>query len=439
MSNLHYYYLIPIKLRKTYFIIFILSFYFISCSEKKKAIVQKPVKEKTIVHKKYGYVIDGLKVVTDTIANGESFGSLLNKNNISFAKVYEINEAIKDSFDVRKLRAGKQYTILYKDTIPEAFIYQQNKIDYVAINIKDSIYVKKGKKQVTVKERELSGVITSSLSNALDDQDVSIMVGLALSDIYAWSIDFFRLQKGDRFKIIYEERFINDTVYAGMGNIKAAYFQHGKQDFYAFPFVVDSTKNSFDYYDDKGKTLRKAFLKAPLKFSTRISSRYNLKRFISYYGRIKPHLGTDFPAAKGTPIISTANGTVIESTYRGGNGNFVKIRHNGTYTTQYLHMQKRKVKVGDVVKQGDVIGWIGMTGNTSGPHVCYRFWKNGKQVDPLKEKLPEAKPMDALLIPIYLKSIQDVKKQLDAIAYSQKQLDKLNEKESKPNHDISKN
>lgn len=402
----------------------------IGCAQKPKKELKEPVKSAKIIKKKYGYVVNDLEVLTDTIKNGQSFGEILNENNVSFSDIYQINEAIKDSFDVRGLRAGKQYTILCNDSLgePEAFIYQKNKIDYVVVNLKDSVYVKQEKLKVTSKERELAGVITSSLSNALDEQGVSIMVGLNLSDIYAWSIDFFRLQKGDRFKIIYEEKFINDTIYAGMGEIKAAYFEHGKKPFYAFPFVADSTKNITDYYDADGKTLRKAFLKAPLKFSTRISSRYNLKRFIKFYGRIKPHYGTDFPAAKGTPIIATANGTVIESTRRGGNGKFVKIRHNGTYTTQYLHMQKQKVKVGDVVKQGDVIGWVGMTGNTSGPHVCYRFWKNGEQVDPLREKLPEAKPMDSLLVPKYLNSIITIKKQLDAIDYPQEQLDKLVEK-----------
>jgi len=413
-------------LKNLYYILFILLISY-SCSTKTKKVVPQKVVPRKIIKKEFGYVVNDLKVLKDTIKNGQSFGEILNENNVSFNKIYHINEAIKDSFDVRTLRAGKPYTILCNDSLgePEAFIYQANKVDYVVVNLKDSIYVKKAKEQVTVKERELAGVITSSLSNALDEQGVSIMVGLNLSDIYAWSIDFFRLQKGDRFKVIYEERFINDSVSVGVGKIKAAYFEHGKRPFYAFPFVTDSTKGVTDYYDDKAKTLRKAFLKAPLKFSTRISSRYNLKRFIKFYGRIKPHRGTDFPAAIGTPIISTANGTVIESTYRGGNGNFVKIRHNSTYMTQYLHMKKRKVKVGDVVKQGDVIGWIGMTGNTSGPHVCYRFWKNGEQVDPLKQKLPEAKPMDSLLVPRYLKSIVDIKKQLDAINYPKAQLDKL--------------
>jgi murein DD-endopeptidase MepM/ murein hydrolase activator NlpD len=184
---------------------------------------------------------------------------------------------------------------------------------------------------------------------------------------------------------------------------------------YAFNFVTDSTKNLNDYYDENAKTLRRQFLKAPLKFS-RISSRYNLRRRIKLYGnRVRAHKGTDFAASVGTPIMSTANGTVIESRYRGGNGNYVKIRHNSVYTTQYLHMKKRAVKKGDYVKQGDVIGYVGMTGNTSGPHVCYRFWKNGKQVDPFRQKLPEADPIREDLKADYFLHIASIKEELDAI------------------------
>ena len=221
-------------------------------------------------------------------------------------------------------------------------------------------------------------------------------------------------------KFIYEEKFIDDSISAGIGKINAAYFEHGGKPFYAFKFTADSTKMIEDYYDEQTNVLRRQFLKAPIQFNYRISSRYNLKRRIAFYGnRVRAHKGTDFASPVGTPIIATANGRVTESRKKGGNGNYVKIRHNGTYSTQYLHMSKRAVKVGDVVKQGEIIGYVGMTGNTAGPHVCYRFWKNGKQVDPLKQKLPAAKPMKESLKPIYLESISDIKTQLDAIGYTE--------------------
>jgi murein DD-endopeptidase MepM/ murein hydrolase activator NlpD len=234
-------------------------------------------------------------------------------------------------------------------------------------------------------------------------------------DIYAWTIDFFRLQKGDNFKVIYKQRFVEDSIYAGIETIEAAYFQHNGEAIYAFNYITADSKNSTDYYDDKGKSLQKAFLKSPIKFS-RISSRYNLKRRIKLYGnRVRPHKGTDFAAAVGTPILATANGTVVESARRGGNGNYVKIRHNATYSTQYLHMSRRLVKVGDFVKQGDVIGKVGMTGNTSGPHVCYRFWKNGRQVDPFRQKLPDAKALSEKYKSDFLEYIAPLKQQLDSI------------------------
>ncbi|WP_139062176.1 peptidoglycan DD-metalloendopeptidase family protein [Ochrovirga pacifica] len=346
----------------------------------------------------------------------------MDKYHVGPGKVYEIVNKIKPEFDLRRLRAGKNYTILKsKDSTEQAkvFIYQQDLIHYAIVDFKDSIFTKKVEKEVTVKLQKASGIIESSLSQTLDDMHVSPIVANDLSEIYAWTIDFFRLQKNDRFKIVYEQKFIEDSIPAGIGRIRSALFEHSGTPFYAFKYVPDSITGIEEYFDDKANNLRRAFLKAPLKFS-RISSRYNLRRKIAFYGRVKPHLGTDFAAPIGSPIMSTANGQVIESKYRGGNGNYVKIRHNATYTTQYLHMKKRKVKVGDYVKQGDIIGWVGMTGNTSGPHVCYRFWKNGRQVDPLKEKLPEAEPLPKKIQEQYLVDIQPLKQELDAIPYQTK-------------------
>ena len=246
-------------------------------------------------------------------------------------------------------------------------------------------------------------------------------------EIYAWTIDFRRLQKGDHFKVIYTDKFIDDTIYVGVSDIKAAYFNHNNEAFYAFEFETDSVKGIRDYFNEEAKNLRRAFLKMPVQFS-RISSRYNLKRKIAYYGNVvRPHKGTDFAAPVGTPIMATANGTVIESARKGGNGNYVKIRHNATYTTQYLHMSKRKAKVGQFVKQGDVIGWVGMTGNTSGPHVCYRFWKNGVQVDPFRQKLPEADPISDNLKEKFLNYIQPIKQQLDNIQFQSVEKENVSE------------
>ena len=223
-----------------------------------------------------------------------------------------------------------------------------------------------------------------------------------------------RLEKGDNFKVIYSSKFVDDSISVGLNRIHSAYFEHRGKPFYAIEFETDPKRGLVEYFDENGKNLRRAFLRAPVQFS-RISSRYNLKRKIAFYGRIRPHRGTDFAAPRGTPIRATASGTVTKSSYTRSNGNYVKIKHNGTYSTQYLHMDKSGVKVGQFVNQGDYIGTVGMTGNTSGPHVCYRFWKNGKQVDPLRQKLPEAKPISKELKEKYLVHMGPVKKQLDAI------------------------
>lgn len=392
---------------------------FSSCKKEEKKPVLPPV---AIVEKKpeirFGYKMDDYKVIQDTIKNGESFGVILDRYHVGYPKISEIASIVKETFDVRRVRTGKPYTILAsKDSIEKAqiFIYKHNKIDATIVDFKDSVITAtRYKKPIKVLEKEVEGVITSSLSATMDSLGLSTTLTWTIADIYAWTLDFYKLQKGDTFKFVYEEKFINDTIFAGYGKVKSAVFKHRGKDLYAFRFMADSILNIHEYYDENAKMLRSQFLKAPIKFQYRISSRYNLRRRIAYYGnRIRPHRGTDFAARIGTPIIATANGTVIESTRRGGNGKFVKIKHNNTYSTQYLHMRKQKVKKGEFVKQGDVIGWVGMTGNTGGSHVCYRFWKNGREVDPFKEKLPDAKPMKKDVKPIFFEFIQPLKYQLD--------------------------
>ncbi len=400
-------------------LIFIGLLIFNSCKKDTAEITETIiVEEKPKIIEEFGYILNNYKVIRDTIKNGESFGEILDRHHIEYPTIYKIAEAAKDTFDIRKLRAGKPYTILAKNDSTEqaqVFIYQPSKVEYLIVDFTDSIQTKFGRKKVTTITKTASGIIKSSLSEAISSQNLNYILALEMADIYAWTIDFHHLQKGDNFKLIYEQKYIDDTISVGVGNIQAAYFEHKNNPLYAFNFVTDSVKKINDYYDENAKTLRRKFLKAPIKFS-RISSRYNLNRRIKYYGnRVRAHKGTDFAANIGTPIMSTANGTVIASTYRGGNGNYVKIKHNSTYSTQYLHMKKRNVKKGDYVKQGDVIGWVGMTGNTAGPHVCYRFWKNGKQVDPFKQKLPSAAPIKESLKKGYMVFITPLKEDLDSI------------------------
>ncbi len=403
-----------------YLLLFIsLSFFFISCKEDKKHI-EKPITTTPKPIYKFGYNVADYTVIQDTIRRNETLGVILDRHHVGYKKVYDIVNQIKDSFDVKRLKVGKPYTIFTeKDTTEQAqiFVYQPNAINYTVIDFKDSIITAKNKKRATTTQiKTASGVIQSSLFQTLEEQNLNPVLALDLSDIYAWTIDFTRIYKGDKFRVIYEQKYIEDSIPVGVGKIHAAYFENNKTPFYAFSFVADSILGVEEYFDDESRNLRKAFLKSPIKFG-RISSHYNMRRFIKLYGRVKPHLGTDFAAPIGTPIMSTANGVVIKSEYRGGNGNYVKVKHNDTYSTQYLHMKKRAVKVGDVVKQGQVIGYIGMTGSTSGPHVCYRFWKNGKQVNALKQKLPAAKPMADSIKPYFFEYIKPIKEDLEKIEY----------------------
>ena len=410
---------------KNYFALFICVLLFVACGEEKPSdsLITASIVEKIEPTILFGYNFDDYHVVQDTLKDGESFGEILDRNHVEYPTIYKIATEIKDTLDVRHLRAGKPYTLLAKkDSTEQAqvFIYQHNKIEYTVVDFSDSIQANKVRKPIKIVEKTAAGIITSSLSETLDEQGLSSVITTELSTIYAWTIDFFRIMPNDKFKIVYEEKFIDDTISAGIGKIKAAYFEHGGKPFYAFKFTADSINMIEDYYDEETNVLRRQFLKAPIQFDYRISSRYNLKRRIAYYGnKVRAHKGTDFAARVGTPIIATANGIVTESRQRGGNGKYVKIKHNGTYSTQYLHMSRRAVSKGEVVKQGDIIGYVGMTGNTGGPHVCYRFWKNGRQVDPLKQKLPAAKPMKEELKPIYLEAIQDVKTTLDGIVFTE--------------------
>ena len=374
-------------------------------------------KEKPIEYK-YGYNIDQYIFEEKKIKSGDTFGDILEGVGIDYPEIYEALQKTKGDVNFKKLQIGKPYTLIFsKDTLRslKAFVYHPSVEGYSFIQLKDSVFGETIVKPKSYKEMEASGIIDNSLNLSLEEQNMNPLLTYYLSDIYAWTIDFFRLEKGDRFKVIYTESFVDDTISVGISRIKAAYFLHRGNEQYAFEYETDSIKGIVEYLDQDAKNLRRAFLQSPIKFG-RVSSRYNLRRRIAYYGnRIRPHKGTDFAAPIGTPILSTANGVIVKSSYTRANGRYVTVKHNNTYSTQYLHMQKSNVRVGQQVEQGDVIGWVGMTGNTSGPHVCYRFWKNGLQVDPFKQKLPEAKPVSESLKKQYFRDISLVRSQLDSI------------------------
>ena len=378
--------------------------------------------QKTVEYK-YGYNKDQYIFQEKTIKAGDTFGDILEDVGVDYPEIFEALQTTKGNVDFKKLQIGKPYTLIFsKDSLKtlKAFVYHPTVEGYSFIQLRDSVFGKTIVKPKTYKEREASGVIDNSLYVTLDEQNMNPLLTYYLSDIYAWTIDFFRLEKGDKFKVIYTESFVDDTISVGISRVKAAYFLHRGKEQYAFEYETDSIKGIVEYLDQNAKTLRRAFLQSPIKFGG-ISSRYNLRRRIAYYGnRIRPHKGTDFAAPVGTAILSTANGTVVKSSYTRANGRYVTVKHNNTYSTQYLHMRTSNVRVGQQIEQGDVIGWVGMTGNTSGPHVCYRFWKNGLQVDPFKQKLPEAKPISESLKKQYFRDISLTRSKLDSITIKTK-------------------
>jgi murein DD-endopeptidase MepM/ murein hydrolase activator NlpD len=378
-------------------------------------LTKRNVAEAYVAPRKFGLPVDSFNVIENTVQRNDFLGSILEAYHVENITIANLARKSKPVFDVRRITAGSQYTIFCtKDSLQKAvyFVYQPNAIDYIVYDLRDSITITAGKREVTTKVETASGVITSSLYEALDKAGSDPALAMKLADIYAWTIDFYKIQQGDFFKVVYEQRYVKDEP-VEPGQVRSAIFSHEGDTFYAFYFQPDTTQSG-DYFDETGKSLRKAFLKAPLKFS-RITSRFTMRRFHPVQKRYKAHLGTDYGAPTGTPIISTGNGTVVESFYNRNNGNFVKVRHNNTYTTQYLHMSRRAVKRGQAVRQGQVIGYVGSTGLATGPHVCYRFWKNGQQVDPYRQKFPAATPIPDNSLQAFNAFKQEQQQQLQAI------------------------
>lgn len=371
----------------------ILSFFYakkyISHTSKHETIPKDSIHKPTF---EYGIRTDTFTVYKGNIQLNEIITNLLLKFSLPQDKIMEMVNKSKTVYDIeRNLIAGKNYTILCeKDSLnqPRCFIYEPNSTEYVVFDFRDSIQVYRKKRPIKTEIKTASGTITSSLYKTLEDQNINPVLAVELSNIFAWTIDFYRIQKNDSFKVIYEEKFVDEKP-VGLGKIIAAHFSHAGKEFQGHYFEQNGVA---DYFDEKAFSVRKAFLKSPLKFG-RLTSGYTMKRFHPVQKINKAHLGTDYAAPKGTPILATGNGVVTESGHGVFNGNYVKIRHNSTYTTQYLHMSKRAVKAGHKVTQGEVIGYVGSTGLATGPHVCYRFWKNGKQVNHLREDFPTAEPI----------------------------------------------
>lgn len=339
----------------------------------------------------YGIVMEGRRLLEGRVPSGSSFSHLLAAQGLPMTLVNNLVERARDVFDVRLLRAGHPYAFITPvgGGLPSHFIYEVDPIDYLVFNLQpDSLGVRQGSRPVTYSEHGIACTVTGALYNDLATAGADPALAMLLSEVFAWTVDFYRIQKGDVFSVVYEERTVAGER-VGQPTILAARYSSGGTVKDAFRYGEGKTAQ---YFDDDGNSLRKAFLKAPLKFS-RITSGFTRRRLHPVQKVFKAHLGTDYAAPYGTPILAVGDGIVEQAGRTGGNGNFVKIRHNGTYSTQYLHMRKILVRQGQRVQQGDVIGEVGSTGLATGPHVCYRFWKNGVQVDPRREELPSAEPI----------------------------------------------
>ncbi|MEN8193050.1 MAG: peptidoglycan DD-metalloendopeptidase family protein [Bacteroidota bacterium] len=395
-----------------YLLIFLLILASISCSVKEEIKEEEKNQPQANI---YGLFVDSLMQNDGIVGKRETLTDILLPYNVSYKQLLEITKIAKGEWNVKKIQKGKKYIIFSnKDSIQSIkyFIYENDPINYVVIDFSDSISIFTGQKEIVTKEAEASGEIETSLYLTLKEQSVSDLLALKMAEIFAWQIDFYKIYKGDKFQVLYEKQFV-DNEFIGVGKIIAAYFQHKNEDYYGFYYQQDEKK---EYFDEEGQSLQKTFLKSPLKFS-RVTSGYSKRRFHPVLHRFKSHLGTDYAAPTGTPIYAVGDGTVTKARYDRNNGNYVKIRHNGTYSTQYLHMSKiaKGIRPGVKVKQKQVIGYVGSTGLATGPHVCFRFWKNGSQVNHRRQKFPSSHPISKENIVQYTKYMDSLKTIIDSI------------------------
>ena len=361
-------------------------------------------------HMKYGLPIEDYEIENQKVKRRQSLSTILDKYGISPQKVNEISYKAKDVFNVRKIRAGKSYSVLFsKDSLrtPEYFIYEESKLEYIVFDLQDEISVTKGEKEVEYKIRTVKGTIESSVWNSLVENDADPLLAINISEIYAWTIDFFGITKGDSFKIMYKQGFVEGKALRAF-DVKAAVLVHQGKEYYAYKYNQDG-KDS--YFDEEGNNLQKAFLKAPLKYS-RISSRFSNRRYHPVLKKYRAHHGIDYAAPTGTPVFSIGDGRITKKAYqRRGGGRYLKIKHNGVYSTCYMHLSRyaKGMRPGVSVKQGQIIGYVGMTGVATGPHLDFRVYKYGSAINPLRMKSPSKSPIKKVNKANYL----SVKNQLE--------------------------
>ena len=400
-------------MNRFFFIILFFEISITSCSDIGVAD-EEGLKESYIPRIQFSMVVNDLCAEEGVVKKNQQFIDLLGGRPIAPTAIRQLNTVSKKEFDFRTVRAGDRYTTFIHEMSDSvhALVLEHDPVHYTIFHFSDSLRIERCENPVVVSERSVAGVIERNLSETIEKLGISNALTNRFVDIFAWQVDFYHLLKGDHFKILYEELSVNDKPY-GIGKILGIAFTHNNKERIAVPF--DQGKG-LDYFDSDGNSLRKALLKYPIEF-TRISSRYTMNRFHPVLKISRAHLGTDLAAPTGTPIRSVGDGVVVEAGYKGGNGNYVTIRHNSTYTTGYLHMSRiaAGMRRGVNVRQGEVIGFVGSTGWATGPHLCYRFWKNGVQVDALRVELPAAEPVRADLKEKYITTMDSVRVLLNLI------------------------
>lgn len=383
-----------------------------------KELAQQKEVEKPAPVMLFKLPVDSFKVVQGEVRSGQNLSAILAGKGISLATIDEISKKSVLVFDVRKFKVNNLFYFFMnkKDTTKvDYFIYEIDPVDYVVYQLKDSLRIYREKKPMTTLIKSASGVINSSLWNTMKEQALEPMLAMELSDIYQWTIDFYGIKKGDKFRIIYEENFVSGKS-IGTGRIFAAQFVHANEDFYAFRYTQN---NEDSYFDQRGKSLKTAFLKAPLKFS-RISSQFSNNRFHPVLKIYRPHHGVDYAAPTGTPVSTIGDGTVIAKGYQAaGGGNYLKIKHNSEYTTTYMHLKgfAKGISQGVRVKQGQLIGYVGSTGLASGPHLDFRVSRNGTAINPLSIKSPPTDPISKENVKSYEMHKDSLMTRLESIKY----------------------
>ncbi len=371
-----------------------------------------------VTNMQYGIDFEQYRVEKYKIKSGDVFGSVLQDVGVTGAHFQEILTQCRGQFDPTKLRAGKEIIFLHDKAtgVPTHFIYEPNAYEYVVISLDGSARVTLTKREVLTETVASAGVLETTFWDALTNQGMTDDLADAMIDVLSFSVDFHRQKIGDRFKVVYE-RYLVDGKQVGTGKILAALYERDGKESYAFR--VEKADGKANYYDQEGRPQKRAFLKAPVKFS-RISSKFSHSRFHPILRYHRPHHGTDFAAPHGAPIYAIADGVVEEAKRSGGNGNFVKIKHDKTYASQYLHMSgfAKGIKPGKHVTQGEVIGYVGSTGLATGPHVCFRFWKNGQQVDFLKQNLPTPEPIKGAELEQFMIVRDSLLQKLNAMPYT---------------------